>query len=196
MKRLRYRIHCSQQRPNSTSCLPGPLWSCCRPVQHIIADVNCTMSVETSTYPACPENSNTAAGHRLSAHIHHASTFTHCWASTLQFADQFAFRPTGSTTTAIITLLNTVISLLSSELYVIVISLDFSNAFDTVRQSSLLHKLAQLNLPDHVYNWLADFFSDHSHCTLFQDQHNHPCLIFQPASYKGLQLDQPPTLSL
>jgi len=42
----------------------------------------------------------------------------------LQFRDQFAFRPTGSTTAAIIHLLSTVINLLSTE-YVIVISLDF-----------------------------------------------------------------------
>ena len=90
--------------------------------------------------------------------------------STLHFADQFAFRPTGSTTAAIIYLLNTVINLLHSEPFVIVISLDFSKAFDTVRHSSLLHKFSQLDLPDHIYNWLTDFFSNHSHCTVFNDQ--------------------------
>ena len=87
---------------------------------------------------------------------------------TLQFADQFTFRPTGSTTAAIISLLNTIINLLSTEPYVIVISLDFSKAFDTVRHSSLLHKLAQLHIPDHIYNWLTDFFHSHSHCTVFR----------------------------
>ena len=46
----------------------------------------------------------------------------------LQFNDQFAFRPTGSTTAAIIHL-----NLLSTESYVIIISLDFAKAFDTVR---------------------------------------------------------------
>jgi len=63
-----------------------------------------------------------------------------------------------------------VISLLSSEPYVIVISLNCSKAFDSVRHSSLLYKLVELNLPDHIYNWLADFFSDHSHCILLHDQ--------------------------
>jgi len=29
-------------------------------------------------------------------------------------------------------------------------------AFDTVRHSTLMEKLAQLHLPDYVYNWLAD----------------------------------------
>lgn len=88
----------------------------------------------------------------------------------LQFYDQFAFRPTGSTTAAIIYLLNSVINLLASEPYVIVISLDFSKAFDTVRHSSLLQKFAQLGLPDCIYNWLADYFNNHSHCTFFRNQ--------------------------
>jgi len=65
----------------------------------------------------------------------------------LQFNDQFAFRPTGSTTAAIVYLLNSVINLLETEPYVIVIPLDFSKAFDTVRHSTLLHKLAQLHIP-------------------------------------------------
>jgi len=39
-----------------------------------------------------------------------------------------------------------------------------------VRHSSLLHKLAQLDIRDHIYNWLANFFYNHSHCTLFHDQ--------------------------
>ena len=49
----------------------------------------------------------------------------------LQFDDQFAFRPTGSTTAAIVHLLDSVIKLLDTEPYAIVISLDFSKAFDT-----------------------------------------------------------------
>lgn len=88
----------------------------------------------------------------------------------LQFEDQFAFRPTGSTTAAIISILNTITKLLLTEPYVIVISLDFSKAFDTVRHSTLLQKFADLDLPDHIYNWLADFFSNHSHCTVFREQ--------------------------
>ena len=85
----------------------------------------------------------------------------------LQYSDQFAFRPTGSTTAAIIHLFNTVVNLLLAEPYVIVISMDFSKAFDTVRHSALLSKLALLDIPDHIYNWLADFFNNHSHCTVF-----------------------------
>ena len=55
-------------------------------------------------------------------------------------------------------------------LYVIVISLDFSKASDTVWHSTLMEKLAQLHLLDYVYNWLADFFTGHSHCTVYHGQ--------------------------
>ena len=89
---------------------------------------------------------------------------------TVSFSDQFAFRPTGSPAAAIISLLHNVTNMLLSNPYVIVISLDFSKAFDTVRHSSLLQKMAQLDTPDEVYNWLVDFFSGHSHCTVYRDQ--------------------------
>ena len=62
------------------------------------------------------------------------------------------------------------VSLFKWDFLYIFILLDFSKAFDTVRQSSLLHKLAQLNFPDHICNWLANFFCNDCHCTLFHDQ--------------------------
>jgi hypothetical protein len=30
-----------------------------------------------------------------------------------------------------------------------------------------MEKMASLNLPDHVYNWLINFFQHHSHCVKF-----------------------------
>jgi len=90
--------------------------------------------------------------------------------ASLTFDDQFAFRPTGSTTAAIITLLHKVMHLLLTNPYVIVITLDFSKAFDTVHHSTLLNKIAQLDVPDHVYNWLVDFFAGHMHQTKYGDQ--------------------------
>lgn len=86
---------------------------------------------------------------------------------TLSFADQFAYRPTGSTTAAVINILHTVTHLLTTNPYVILIALDFSKAFDTVRHKTLLDKIAQLDIPDHVYNWLVHFFSGHSHQTCY-----------------------------
>ena len=85
----------------------------------------------------------------------------------LSCADQYAFRPTGSTTAAIVAILQSVTELLSCNSYVVVITLDFSKAFDIVRHSTLLDKMASMNIPDDVYNWLVNFFSGHSHCTRF-----------------------------
>jgi len=84
----------------------------------------------------------------------------------LAFSYQFAFHPSGSISAAIISLLHTVINPLQFSPFVI-ISLDFSKAFNTIGHSTLLSKLAELDLPMPVYNWLVDFFSGHSHHTVF-----------------------------
>jgi len=60
--------------------------------------------------------------------------------------------------------------MLTTNPYVIVLCLDFSKAFDTVRHSTLLEKLAQLDMPDNVYNWMVDFFNGHSHRTKYKGQ--------------------------
>ena len=88
---------------------------------------------------------------------------------TLTFTDQFAFRPSGSTTAALIYILHTVSQLLTTNPYVIIIALDFSKAFDTVRHNTLLQKLAMLDIPDCVYNWMVAFFEEHTHCTKFNE---------------------------
>jgi len=76
----------------------------------------------------------------------------------LNFSDQYAFRPTGSTTAAHISLLHTVTDLLLNNPYVAVIALDVSKAFDTARHATLLDKIVRLHIPDNVYNWLVDYF--------------------------------------
>jgi len=54
--------------------------------------------------------------------------------------------------------------------FVIVISLDFSKAFNTVRHSTLVSKMAELELPVPVYNWIVEFFREHAHCTMFNGE--------------------------
>ena len=49
-----------------------------------------------------------------------------------------------------ISLLHVVTHMLIDNPYVIVISLDFSRAFDTVRHANLLGKVAQFDMPDEV----------------------------------------------
>jgi len=71
------------------------------------------------------------------------------------------------TTAALIFILHTVTWLLTTQPYVVVIALDFSKAFDNVRHSTILNKMADLDTPDDVYNWLVSYFSGHSHCTRY-----------------------------
>ena len=81
-------------------------------------------------------------------------------------SDQFAFRTTGSTTAVLITLLQHLTDLVTQYGYVHLIALDFSKAFDTVRYSTLLSKIADLQIDDQIlYNWLIDFFSNRQHLT-------------------------------
>ena len=81
------------------------------------------------------------------------------------FEDQFAFRPTGSTTAALIYLLHTLTELLLTHDYVHVIALDFSKAFDTVRHYTLVSKLANFTLPDYLHNWIVHNLSCRQHQT-------------------------------
>ena len=68
------------------------------------------------------------------------------------FSDQFAFRPTGLTTAALIALLHTVCLELSANPTCISSPWIFFKAFDTVWHAKLMEKMAQLPIPDQVFN--------------------------------------------
>ena len=70
----------------------------------------------------------------------------------LSFSDQYAFRPTGSTTAALVALLHKITTLLLTNPFVVVIVLDYSKAFDTVKHATLMEKFSLLGIPDHIYN--------------------------------------------
>jgi len=72
--------------------------------------------------------------------------------SKLFFDDQYAFKPTGSTTAKLVAILHTVSNMLSSNPYVRVFSLDFSKVFNIVGHNTLMEKLSELSIPDHIYN--------------------------------------------
>ena len=84
------------------------------------------------------------------------------------FADQYAFRPTGSTTAALISVLRDLSELSQDHPYVQIIALDFSKAFDTVRHYTMLEKIASLPIPDFIYNWIVHYVQGRSHCTKSQ----------------------------
>jgi len=58
--------------------------------------------------------------------------------------------------------------MLADEPYVRLIAFDFSKAFDSLRLSTLFSKIAQLPLPDNIYNWMVNFFTQRSHSTQFR----------------------------
>lgn len=78
-------------------------------------------------------------------------------------SDQFAFKPTGSTTNALIYLMHHVTCMLengaSLSTLVRCLLIDFSKAFDVVNHVVLLRKLEALKVPSFVYNWIVSFLS-------------------------------------
>ena len=85
------------------------------------------------------------------------------------FRDQFAFRPTGSTTAALINLLHKISVLLEKHEFVHLIGLDFSKAFDSVRHSSLINKIALFPIPNNIHNWLVEYLDSRHHCTKYNN---------------------------
>jgi len=59
------------------------------------------------------------------------------------------------------------LELLEANEYVHLIALDFSKAFDTVRHSYLAEQLAEMQIPDCIYNWIVAFLEDRGHGTKF-----------------------------
>ena len=66
----------------------------------------------------------------------------------LIFEDQYAFRPTGSATAALIATINKVTELIRSGYSVVLLSLDFSKAFDRVWHKTLFEKYELLDIDD------------------------------------------------
>ena len=83
---------------------------------------------------------------------------------------QFAFKPTGSTTAALIHLMHIISNNLVNNPFVHVFALDFTKAFDTLSHYSLTTKLSELGLPDEPYNWLCNYLADRSHVTKFDNK--------------------------
>ena len=92
--------------------------------------------------------------------LHPALVNSKCWHL---LRDQIAFRPTGSTTSALISLIHKISNLLQKYPYAHVFSLDFSKAFDTLRRSILLHPilptcLSSMRLTIGFWNfWMTEY---------------------------------------
>ena len=83
----------------------------------------------------------------------------------LVITNQFAYRPTSSTTAALVSIFAKVTELLKTNDFVHCITFDYSKAFDTLSHHAVSTKLSQLNIPSSIHNWIIDYLSDRTHLT-------------------------------
>ena len=88
------------------------------------------------------------------------------------FADQFAYKNTGSSTCALVALMHDITVILEHKRYVRCLLVDFSKAFDTVDHGVLLGKIAQLNVPPEVNDWIIDFLRGRSQRVVVGDRYS------------------------
>lgn len=77
-----------------------------------------------------------------------------------EIKDQFASRPTGSTTSAVIDLLQKISSMLQCNDYAVAISVDYFKDFATVWHSSLLYAVGFIDIHDRIYNKFVNYFNN------------------------------------
>jgi hypothetical protein len=81
------------------------------------------------------------------------------------FNDQYAYKPTGSTTCALIDFTHRIHTMLETNRYVRCVLIDFSKAFDLVDHAILIKKLSNFLIPPLILHWIVAFLSDRSHAT-------------------------------
>ena len=86
--------------------------------------------------------------------------------------DQFAFRPTGSTTAAVIAVLDNITEMMADNKFVLIISTDYTKAFDSIRHEAVADALLSLDMPDAIYNYLVEYLEDRRHYTSFEEHHH------------------------
>jgi hypothetical protein len=83
------------------------------------------------------------------------------------FYDQYAYKPTGSTTCALIDFTYRINMLLESNQFVRCVFVDFSKAFDMVDHAILIRKLCMANVPTFIIKWIISFLTDRMQATTF-----------------------------
>ena len=74
-------------------------------------------------------------------------------------SNQFAYRPTGSTKAALVSLTHTVARRLESCTYVRCLLIDYTKAFDTINHSIRFRKFLSLPVPSQIQRWIFHFFT-------------------------------------
>src|SRR6218665_3260485 len=83
----------------------------------------------------------------------------------LSLSDQFAFRPSGSTTAAVIAVQHNITEMLAENEYAITISTDYSKAFDSISHDAISEALSGLDIQDEIYNWHEEYLENKRHFT-------------------------------
>jgi len=73
--------------------------------------------------------------------------------------NQYAYRPTGSTTVALVHPFHSLTRMLEDAACVRAILIDFAEAFDIADHTVLMSNLAELQLPGNIYSWIRSFLS-------------------------------------
>ena len=83
------------------------------------------------------------------------------WPSILSsvVADQYAFKPSGSTDAVLISMMHSITYLLETNNYIRCLTVDFSKAFDSVKDAVLIRKLCSLGLPANIFNSVISFLT-------------------------------------
>ena len=97
--------------------------------------------------------------------------------TSLSLSNQFAYRPSSSTTAALCAILSHISDLLVDHPHVFFITFDYSKAFDTLRHTSVASKLSLLDIPYCIYNWILDYLSNRTHRTSFLGKLSEPATI-------------------
>jgi len=75
------------------------------------------------------------------------------------FLDQYAFKPTGSCTAALVHFTHYASLMLESNHFVRCLMINFSKAFDSVDHAILLSKLVRLSIAPALVNWICSFLT-------------------------------------
>ena len=81
------------------------------------------------------------------------------------FCDQYAYKPTGSTTCALIDFTHRIHTMLENNNYVRCVFIDYSRAFDMIDHLILIRKLTALQVPIFIIKWLVSFLSGRTQTT-------------------------------
>jgi len=103
------------------------------------------------------------------------------------YEKQFGFRPKSSTTSAIFTVIDSVLQALDDKLHVASVLCDLSKAFDCVNHDLLLKKIKFYGIRGNSWNWLQSYLVDRKQRVIYTDSQN----VTYPSSWETVHSGVP-----